>query len=83
MAWIDYKKAYNLVPYSWSNECMEMFGIIEDVRNFLGRNMEHWNLSVTSNGDVLGMVDVKRDISRGQPFAIFICAEYDTCVNHR
>ena len=25
MAWIDYRKAYDLVPHSWVNECMEMF----------------------------------------------------------
>ena len=62
MAWIDYKKAYDLVPYSWNNECLEMFGIAENVRNFLGRSMVHWNLSLTSNGEVLGQVDVKRGI---------------------
>ena len=27
MAWIDYRKAYDLVPHSWVNECIEMFGI--------------------------------------------------------
>ena len=35
MAWIDYKKAYDFVPHSWINECMEMFGIAENVRNLL------------------------------------------------
>ena len=65
MAWIDYKKAYDLVPHIWINECMEMFGIAENVRNFLGRSMEHWNLSLTSNGEVLGEVDVKRGIFQG------------------
>ena len=34
MAWIDYKKAYDLVPHIWINECTEMFGIAENVRNF-------------------------------------------------
>ena len=41
MAWIDYKQAYDLVPHSWINECMEMFGITENLRNFLGRSREH------------------------------------------
>ena len=80
MAWIDYKTAYDLVPHSWSNECMEMFGIAENVRNFLEGSMEHWNMSLTSNGEVLEEIDVMRDISRGQSFATFICAEYDTSV---
>ena len=65
VAWIDYKKAYDLVPHSWINECMEIFGIAENVRNFLGRSMEHWNLSLTSNSEVLGEVDVKRGIFQG------------------
>ena len=40
MAWIDYKKAYDFVPHSWINECMEMFGIAENVRNLLKKSME-------------------------------------------
>ena len=80
MAWVDYKKAYGFVPHSWINECMEMFGIVENVRNFLGRSMEHWKLSLTSNGEAFGEIDVKRDVSRDQSFAAFICAEYDTSV---
>ena len=35
MAWIDYRKAYDLVPHSWVNESMEMFGIAENLRTFL------------------------------------------------
>ena len=65
MALIDYKKASELVPHSWLNECMETFGIAENVTNFLGRSMEHWTLSLTSNGEVLGEVDVKRGIFQG------------------
>ena len=26
MSWLDYRKACDLVPHSWVNECMEMFG---------------------------------------------------------
>ena len=27
MAWIDYRKAYDMVPHSWIGECLEQFGI--------------------------------------------------------
>ena len=27
MAWIDYKKAYEMVSHGWISECLEMFGI--------------------------------------------------------
>ena len=33
MAWIDYKKAYDFVTQSWINECMELFGIADNVTN--------------------------------------------------
>ena len=54
MAWIDYKKAYDFGPLSWINECMEMIGIVENVRNLLKASMEQWKLSLTSNGEDLG-----------------------------
>ena len=35
MAWINYKKAYDFVLHSWINEFMKLFGIADNVRNFL------------------------------------------------
>ena len=35
MAWIKYRKAYDLVRHSWVNECMKMFGIAKNLRTFL------------------------------------------------
>ena len=26
VAWIDYKKAYDMVPHSWVVECLDMVG---------------------------------------------------------
>ena len=49
----------DLVPHSWINDCV-MIGIAENMRNFLGSGMEHWNLSLAFNGEVLGEFDVKR-----------------------
>ena len=34
IAWIDFRKAYDLVPHGRVNECMEMFGIAENLRMF-------------------------------------------------
>ena len=65
MAWIDYRKAYDLVPHSWVNEYMEMFGIAENLRTFLQKSMQQWRLSLTANGEDLGEVNVKRGIFQG------------------
>ena len=44
---------------------MELFGIAENVRNFLEKCMEQWKLSLRSNSEDLGEVDVKRGIFQG------------------
>ena len=62
MAWIDYKKAYDFVLHSWISECIKLFGIANNVRNFLEKSMEQSKLSLTSNGEGLGEVDKKRGI---------------------
>ena len=53
MAWIDHKKAYDFDPHSWINECMGLFGIVDNVRNFLENSMEQWKLSLTFNVKIL------------------------------
>ena len=33
MAWIDYKKAYYMVPHSWIIECLNLFGIADNIKS--------------------------------------------------
>ena len=35
MAWIDSKKAYDMVPYSRIIECLELFGVAENIKSLL------------------------------------------------
>ena len=65
MSWIDYKKAYHFIPHGWICECMEMFGVAENVRIFLERSMNQWRLSLSSSGEDLGDVHVMRGIFQG------------------
>ena len=32
MAWIDHKKAYDMVPHSWITECLDLFGVAENIK---------------------------------------------------
>ena len=32
MAWIDYKKAYDIAPHSWINECLGVFGVTKNIK---------------------------------------------------
>ena len=35
MAWIDYKKAYDMVPQSWIINCLKMYKILPKIINFI------------------------------------------------
>ena len=40
MAWIDYKNAYDMVPHSWITECLDLFGVTENINSLLVNSME-------------------------------------------
>ncbi|XP_063600296.1 uncharacterized protein LOC134776474 [Penaeus indicus] len=42
MAWIDYKKAFDMVPHSWLVESMELFGVASNMKHLISRSMEEW-----------------------------------------
>ena len=48
MAWIDHKKAYDMVPHSWISKCLEMFGIANNVKDFLKNSMKSWKLELNA-----------------------------------
>ena len=76
MAWIDYRKACDVVPHSWIGECLEMFGIAVYVRQFLLSSMKEWKTELTSCGQQLGVVDIKRGIFQGDslsPLLLVLC----------
>ena len=35
MTWIDSKKAYNMVPHLWINECLDLSGVTENSKTLL------------------------------------------------
>ena len=40
IAWINYKKAYDMVPHSWIAECLAMAGVSEQIKHFLSESMK-------------------------------------------
>jgi len=49
MAWIDYHKAYDMIPHSWIGECIDLFGVVENTTQFLLGSMRKWKLELTSS----------------------------------
>ena len=62
MAWIDYKKAYDMVPHSWILKCPEMVGAAKNMISIISNSMVNWKTVLTSEGTALGQVDIRRGI---------------------
>ena len=65
MAWTDYRKAYDMVPYSWILECRRMVGVAQNIITLIENSMANWKTVLTSNQQVLWTVDIKRGIFQG------------------
>ena len=59
MAWIDYKKAYDMVPHSWIIECLDLFGLAENIKSVSVNSMEKWKVMLFSGNSELGEVEIK------------------------
>ena len=75
-AWIDYRKAYDMVPHSWILETLGMIKIAGNVERLLERSMDNWKTILTNNGETLGEVCIKRGIFQGDSLSplLFIVA---------
>ena len=65
MAWIDYKKAYDMVPHSWILKCLEMVRGAKNMVTIISNSMANWKTVLTSGGTDLGQVDIRRRIFQG------------------
>lgn len=65
MAWVDYKKAYDMVPHSWILECLNLFGIADNVKQLIQTTMKSWRTELSACGELLGEVKINRGIFQG------------------
>ena len=52
MVCIDYKKAYDMVPHLWIIECLDLFGVAENIKSLLVNSMEKWKIMLCSGNSV-------------------------------
>ena len=76
MVWIDYKKAYHMVPQSWIKNCLKMFKILHEVINFTEKTMKTWRVYLTAVGRILAETKIQRGIFQGDVLSplLFIIA---------
>ena len=76
MAWIDYKKAFDMIPHSWLIECLQIYGAEENTIKFLKNTMPNWKTVLTAAGNTLAEVNIKRGIFQGDSLSplLFVVA---------
>ena len=77
MAWIDYNKAC-MVPHSWIIECLDLFGVAENIKSLLVNNMEKWKVMLCSGNSELGEVEIKQGIFQGDSLFFSVCFSIDS-----
>lgn len=68
MAWSDYWKAHDMIPHSWTIECLEMFEIAENVKKFVIDSMQTRKVELSSSGKVGSHSHYTRGIFQGYLF---------------
>ena len=59
MAWIDYKMAFDSLPYSWINTCLKMFEISKNIQQFFKKNMETWKTVLKAYSEETDAISIK------------------------
>ena len=79
MTWIDYKKVYDMVPHLSIIECLDLFGIAENIKSLLVNSMEKCKVMLCSGNSELGEVEINRSIFKGDSLSPFcVCFSNDS-----
>ena len=65
MAWIDFRKAYDMVPHSWMLKSLDLIGAARNVIELLKNSMKDWKTNLFSGKSPLGAVNINRGIFQG------------------
>ena len=76
MAWIDYKKAYDMVPQGWILHCLKMYKISPEVINLIEQTMKTWKVELIAGGRSIAEKKIQKGIFQGDALSplLFIIA---------
>ena len=65
-----------MVHHSWIKECLDLFGVAENIKTLLVNSMEKWRVMLCTGDSKLGEVDIKRGIFQGDSLSplVFVLA---------
>ena len=61
-----------MVPHSWIRECLNLFGLAENIKSLLANSMEKWKVTLCSGNSELGEVQIKRGIFEGDSLSTLV-----------
>ena len=64
MAWIDYRKAIDMVPHSWIINNLKKYKIAYEVINFIDKTMKTWRVELTAGGRSLAEAKITEVFSK-------------------
>ena len=76
VAWVDYRKTHDMVPHSWTLECLDLVQMSDNIKGFIRRSMRSWRTELTAYREVLGKVNIRRVIFQSDslsPLLFVIC----------
>ena len=65
-----------MVPNSWIKECLDLFGVAENIKTLFVNSMKKWRVMLCAGNSELGEVDIKRGIFQGDSLSplVFVLA---------
>ena len=76
MAWVDYRKAYDLIPHSWLLKILDLTKVAGNIGRLIQNSMSMWETELSCNGKGLCSVEIKRGIFQGDSLSplLFVMA---------
>ena len=69
MAWVDYKKADDIVPHLWIITTMGMVRLADNIIGLIKQSVNRWKTNLYADGKLLGSVPIRRGIFQGDSFS--------------
>ena len=73
MVWVDFRKAYDMVPHVWIINALKLIGAAPNVIALLKSTVIDWKTEFISRDISLGEVDINRGIFQGDSLSPFFC----------
>ena len=61
-----------MLPHLWIIECLDLFGVAENVKGLLVNSVEKWKVMLCSGSSELGEVEIKRGIFHGYSLSALV-----------